>query len=197
VRSKVLKLALALVAIGVVTRGLERPGVANQPTIEPVVVADADDAVGDRFIYDVATRFNETLFSSIDAIDTALTAILAGDVAVVIFAVDKIRELHPAEEWCAIVLVCGSVLSCVIGYVFGSSVRASGRDGVLPRRFIPDVIARPSDALPSAVNLVIEAGEKNLTVRFVKRTLVITAMALLLSGGVLVMLARLAGHMVN
>jgi hypothetical protein len=51
--------------------------------------------------------------------------------------------------------------------------------------------------LPSAVNLVIEAGEKNLTVRFVKRTLVITAMALLLSGGVLVMLARLAGHMVN
>jgi hypothetical protein len=101
VRSRVLKLALALVAIGVVTRGLERPGVANQPTIEPVVVADADDAVGDRFIYDVATRFNETLFSSIDAIDTALTAILAGDVAVVIFAVDKILGQSQRSRRCS------------------------------------------------------------------------------------------------
>lgn len=152
---------------------------------------------GDAFIYDVATRFNEALVASIDAIDTALTAVLAGDVAVAVFAIDKIGELQSVEKWFAIMLLCGSIVSCVAGYAAGFSSGTSGRDGIPPRRLIPDLHARQGDAMSDAVESVIGAGEINLNVRFRKRALAISAIMLLLFGSVLVALARLGGGVVK
>ena len=58
----------------------------------------AEDNLDDAFLYDVVTRFNEALVGNIDSIDTAVTAVLAGNVTIAVFAIDKIRELHPTEE---------------------------------------------------------------------------------------------------
>ena len=71
----------------------------------------------DGFVFDVVTRFNESLIANIDAIDTAVTAVLAGNVAIAVFAIDKIRELHHTEECWAIGLFSGSLLACVCAYV--------------------------------------------------------------------------------
>lgn len=127
---------------------------------------DAEAKLDDGFVYDVVTRFNESLVANIDAIDTAVTAVLAGNVAVAVFAIDKIREFHHATEFWAIGLLASSLLACVCAYVIGFPVGASKRDGVLPRFFVPDVIARQNAAIPTAVEAVIHAGEINLSMRF-------------------------------
>lgn len=158
---------------------------------------DDSRTLGDSFIYEVAARFNETLIASIDAIDTALTAVLAGDVAVAVFAIDKVKELQPAEEWWAISLLGGSIVSCVIGYVAGFSIRRGTWAGILPRRLIPDLLARPSSAISDAVQSIVDAGVVNLNVRSSKRTCAVVSIMLLVSGCVLVALARLAGNMVT
>ncbi|MDB5069975.1 MAG: hypothetical protein JWM87_1086 [Candidatus Eremiobacteraeota bacterium] len=152
---------------------------------------------GDTFVYDIAIRFNETLVASIDAIDTALMAILAGDMAVTVFAIDKIKELQPIEEWCAIALVCGSIVSCIIGYAVGFSVGSSGREGVPPRRLIPDLYARPNSAISDAVEQITDAGEINLDVRFVKHACAVAAIILLVLACTVAGLARLAGGVVH
>ena len=158
---------------------------------------DAETKLGDGFVYDVVTRFNESLVANIDAIDTAVTAVLAGNVAVAVFAIDKIRELQHVEECWAVGLLSGSLLTCVLAYVIGFPLSASQRDGIPPRIFIPDLIARQGSALSSAIEGVMQAGEVNLTVRLWKRALVVVAIFLLLGGGVVVMLARLSGNVVQ
>jgi hypothetical protein len=157
----------------------------------------AEAELDDSFVYDVVTRFNESLIANIDAIDTAVTAVLAGNVAIAVFAIDKIRELHHTEECWAIGLLSGSLLACVFAYVIGFPVGALRRDGTLPRRFIADVITRRDAATSSAIETAMQAGELNLTVRLWKRALVVAAIFLLLAGGVIVTLARLSGNMVQ
>jgi hypothetical protein len=149
--------------------------------------------IGDAFLYDVVTRFNESLVGNIDAIDTAVTAVLAGNVAIMVFAIDKIRELHPVEERCAMLMLSGSVLACACAYVIGFPFGATERDGVLPSRFIPDFIARRNTAISAAIETVTEAGVKNVAIRSWKRALVVFAIVLLVAGVVVVMLARLGG----
>ena len=151
----------------------------------------------DGFVYDIVTRFNESLVANIDAIDTAVTAVLAGDVAIAVFAIDKIRELHRVEETWAIALLTGSLLACVLAYVIGFPAGVSKRDGVLPRFFVPDVLARQNAAIPTAIEAVIPAGEINLSVRLWKRALVVTAIMLLLVAGAVVALARLGGAVIG
>jgi hypothetical protein len=172
-----------------------------QPMLEPESRDLGDEAdetkLDDVFVYDVVTRFNESLVGNIDAIDTAVTAVLAGNVAVAIFAMDKIRELHRVEECWANGLLAGSVLACVCAYVIGFPAGASKRDGVSPRFFIPDVLARQSAAISTAIEAVIRAGEINLSVRLWKRGLVVAAILLLLAGGVVVALARLGSNLIG
>ena len=173
----------------------------SQPTPERENYVPADDAtetkLDDVFVYDVVTRFNESLVGNIDAIDTAVTAVLAGNVAVAIFAIDKIRELHRVEEYWAIGLLAGSLLACVCAYVIGFPAGVSKRDGVSPRFFIPDVLARQGAAISTAMEAVIRAGEINLCVRLWKRAPVVAAILLLLAGGVVVALARLGSNLIG
>jgi hypothetical protein len=49
--------------------------------------------IGDTFAFEAAARYNEQTVANVDAIDTSLTTILAGNVAVLVFAIDKIKEL--------------------------------------------------------------------------------------------------------
>ncbi len=152
--------------------------------------------VDDAFLYDVVTRFNESLVANIDAIDAAVTAVLAGNVAIAVFAIDKIRELHRMEECWAIVLLAGSLLACVCAYVIGFPLGTSDRDGVLPSRFVLDFTDSKNAAVSSAVETVLQSGMKNVTVRAWKRALVVAAIMLLLASAVVVMFARLSGNVI-
>ena len=176
----------------------QRPPAARERRTD--VQGDEDEReskLDDAFVYDVVTRFNESLLENIDAIDTAVTAVLAGDVAIAVFAIDKIRELHRAEEYWAIGLLFGSVLACLCAYVIGFPIGPRRRDGVKLRPFVADVIIRYDAAFSNAIETVMRACELNLTVRFSKRALVLAAMILLLAGVVVVALARLGGHVVQ
>ncbi|MEA2689856.1 MAG: hypothetical protein QOD51_2463 [Candidatus Eremiobacteraeota bacterium] len=148
-------------------------------------------------MYDAATRFNESLVQNIDAIDTAITAVMAGNVAVLVFAIDKIRELQPTVEWWAISLLGASMLACAGGYVLGFWIGPRNREGIPPRRLVPDLLSRADDAISDAVAAIVEATEKNLTVRIFKRAAVFAGIIFLLAGGVVVALARLGGSMVQ
>ena len=158
---------------------------------------ERESKLDDAFVYDVVTRFNESLLENIDAIDTAVTAVLAGDVAIAVFAIDKIRELHRAEEYWAIGLLFGSVLVMPLSYASASPSARAERDGVKLRPFVADVIIRYDAAFSNAIETVMRACELNLTVRFSKRALVLAAMIFLLAGVVVVALARLGGNVVR
>ena len=158
--------------------------------------AEVSSDLDETFPYDVAARFNDGVVANIDAIDTALTTILAGNVAVLVLAIDKIKELAPTQAASAIVLLSVSMLSCVIAYALGFSVHASKRDGLRPRMVIPDLLERPNDALIAAVIDLVSAGEHNLTMRFLKKSLAVLAMLLLLAGAVVIALARASGGMI-
>lgn len=158
--------------------------------------AELTNDLDETFSYDVAARFNDGVVANIDAIDTALTTILAGNVAVLVLAIDKIKELVPTESACAILLLSVSMLACVIAYALGFSVHASKRDGVRPRIVIPDLLERPNDALAAAVIDLVSAGEHNLTMRFLKKSLAVLAILLLLAGAVVIALARASGSVI-
>jgi hypothetical protein len=148
-------------------------------------------------VYDAATRFNESLAQNIDAIDTALMAIMAGNVAMLVFAIDKIAELQSTVKWWAIALLGASALACMVGYVAGSWIGPRNREGIPPRRLVTDLFSRAEDALWDAIEAVVDASEKNLSVRIFKRTAVVMSIGFLLVGGVVVALARLGGNVVR
>jgi len=168
--------------------------------IQPVESSpDLDDGVelGDAFAFDVVARFNAGLVANVDAIDTGLTAILAGIVAVVVFTIDKVRELHELEKWVALGLLCCATFACVIGYLVGGPRYGFGnRDGVRPSNFVPDFVRKPEAATTNAIQQLMDASEANLTVRLRKRTLAMLALVLLLAGVAVVTAARLYGNVV-
>lgn len=172
-------------------------GAGGRRTDVPGVEDEPQSKFDDAFVYDVVTRFNESLLGNIDAIDAAVTAVLAGDVAVGVFAIDKIRELHHAEEIWAVGMLSSSLVACVLAYVIGFPIGPRRRDGVNLRPFVADVIMRDNAAISNAVETVMRAGELNLTVRLWKRTLVVAAMLLLLVAGIVIALARLGGNVVQ
>ena len=122
---------------------------------------------------------------------------MAGNVAVLVFTIDKIRELQPTDELWAISLLGGSMFSCVAGYIVGFLVGPRNREGIAPRRLVPDLLARADEAISDAVADIVEATEKNLMVRILKRIAVVLSIAFLLAGGVVVALARLGGNVVH
>ena len=162
--------------------------------------AEEDGPTGSReraFVYDVAARFNERLIGNIDAIDTASMAVLAGNVAVAVFAMDKLTELRPQMESWTIMLLGTSMLACVVGYIVGFRFRAGDLHGVRPRRLIPDLMVRHDEAIIGAIEELMADGEMNMAVRSIKRILTIVAIVFLLAAVVVLSLARLAGVVVH
>jgi hypothetical protein len=152
--------------------------------------------LAETFPYDVAARFNEGVVANIDAIDTALTTLLAGNVALLVLTIDKIKELAPREVAWAAALMCVSTSACVVAYVLGFSVRANKRDGLRPRVVIPDLTEQPKEALVAAISNLVSAGEHNLSVRQAKKCLAVLAILLLLTGVIVIAVARARGPMV-
>ena len=152
--------------------------------------------IGDTFAFEAAARYNERIVANVDAIDTSLTTILAGNVAVLVFAIDKIKELARESETVAVTMMCASILACVVGYMLGYSGRASTRDGVRPRMFVADLLRAPNDALSAAVVEIVTAGEQNLRLRFFKKGLALLAILFLLASTVVVAFARANGNVV-
>lgn len=155
-------------------------------------IAELDEA----FSYSVAARFNERIVANIDAIDTSLTTILAGNVALLVLAIDKIKELAVMEAALASACMCVSTAASVIAYVLGFSVHGSDRDGLRPRILVPDMTVRPKEALIAAVVDLMSAGEANLSMRSRKKGLAVVAIVLLLAGAVVIGLAQAKGSMV-
>jgi hypothetical protein len=156
----------------------------------------AGDAHGDAFIYDTAARFNERLAANIDAIDTSLTAIIAGDVAVLIFAIDKLTEFHPLATWSAIVLLSASILVCAVGYVLGLH-KADEGDGLRPERVVQDLATNPKKAMVQAIADMVLATEVNYSTRLAKRTAMVIAIVFLCTAAIVVALDRFDIGMVS
>jgi hypothetical protein len=166
------------------------PDDTDRDAVEPI--AELDEA----FSYSVAARFNERIVANIDAIDTSLTTILAGNVALLVLVIDKIKELAVMEAALASACMCVSTAVCVIAYVLGFSVHGSDRDGLRPRILIPDMTIRPKEALITAVFDLMSAGEDSLSMRSRKKGLAVLAIVLLLAGAVVIGFARAKGSMV-
>ncbi|HEX3462877.1 MAG TPA: hypothetical protein VHS78_02320 [Candidatus Elarobacter sp.] len=170
-------------------------GSVDSSTGSAGVAASCDD--DPSFVYDAASRFNETLVGTIDAIDTALTAILAGNVAVLVFALDKSSTLERAAATAGMLVLGASGLLTFAGYVFGFRFGVGIADGVRPRLFVRDLAVRRSESVASATEQLIDAGEMNLSVRSMKRALALVSMTLLLAGLVLMMVSALKGQVIH
>ena len=147
-------------------------------------------------MYDAVARYNESIIATIDAIDTALVAVLAGNVAVIVFTIEKIAGPWSWKDSVAMSLLAGSILCCAVGYAYDLRPRVNRADGVRPRLLVADVAARADESIVSAVAELIDASEINLTVRFVKRVLTIVAIALLLAALAVVAVARAHAYVV-
>jgi hypothetical protein len=170
---------------------------SRDPTVPRQASDSEHDESGAKFAVDVAARFNEMLLANVDAIDTGLTAILAGTVAVVVFTIDKLRELQEPETWIALGLLAGATIACILGYSIGVPWRGFGnRDGIRPSLFIPDFARHASSATTTAARQLTKAGEINLTVRLWKRMLAVVALTFLIAGVTLVALARFNGKVI-
>lgn len=126
--------------------------------------ATGGDDLGDAFAFDVAARFNASIIANIDAIDTALTAILAGVMAVIVFTVDHLHDVHAAETLTALALLAAAAVVCVAGYVIGFPWRGPRfSDFVSPVPFVPDFAQQPGVAAANAIRHLTVAGNHNDT----------------------------------
>lgn len=141
------------------------------------------------FLYDAVSRVNAGLVANIDAIDTALTAILAGALAALLFTVDKLPGLARLQGTCTMLLFCCSVVTCALGYFTGFWSGIRNRDGVRTRRFVLDVVDQPATAIVGALKDQIEIGEANMTIRLCKRVCALLAIGFLVAGVVMVAMA--------
>ena len=154
-----------------------------------VVAKPADHEPDETFVYDTAARFNERLAANIDAIDTSLTAVMAGDIAVLVFAIDKLTTVHPLHVWWTIALLSGSILVCSLGYVLGLH-NADEADGLRPQHLVPDLIANRKQAMADAIADMVLATEINYGTRLAKRTAMVFAIVLLCTAAIVVALDR-------
>jgi len=142
------------------------------------------------FVYDAVARVNESLAGSINAIDTALTAILAGALAAVLFTVDKLIILPRAPGVSALVLFGCSATTCALGYFVGLFSGIRDPDAMRPRKFVADVVDQPGSALVGAVYAQMETAEVNMTIRLYKRIAALIALVMLIAGVVSITMAR-------
>jgi hypothetical protein len=143
--------------------------------------------LGDDFIYDVIARTNEGVVSNIDAADLALLAVLTAIAAVVVFGIDKIRELVPFWERTSYLLLAGSVVACVRGYLIGIF---KIREPIDPRRFVIDFATDPEKTTANATRGTMNAYYLNVLDRKAKRIAVAVALGLLVLGTIVIAVAR-------
>ncbi len=154
----------------------------------------ADEAgLGDDFLYDTLARMNETVVGNIDTADLALLAVIGGTLAVLVFGIDKSRELAPPWEVVAYWFLGGSVAVCTCGYLMGFG---SQREPVDPRSFAAAFSNNAEEAISTALVDVVLAYQTNARVRLLKRIGVAVALFLLIVGTVVAALARSIGAMV-
>ena len=157
----------------------------HQPP-EPQPAAE-EDYLGDDFVYDVVARTNEGVVRNIDTTDLAGLAVLAAIAAVVVFGIDKIRELAPPWEWVSYSLLAASAVVCVIGYLIGVF---KTREPIDPRRFMIDFAADPEGTTANVTLGTVHAYYQNARDRKAKRIAVAVALALLVAGTVVIAVAR-------
>jgi hypothetical protein len=182
---------IVLVVLGAVLARAGRPPVddaSEKHELSGDHDSDAEEIA--IFVYDAVTRVNEGLVGNIDAIDTALTAILAGALAGVLFAADKLSYVPPGLGVCALVLLGCAAAMCAVGYFVGALSGIRKRDGMRPHNFIADIAKHPGLALTGAIRAQMESGEANMTIRLYKRVAALIAVLLLIAGVISVAIAR-------
>jgi hypothetical protein len=157
-----------------------------------VRAADRELGLGDDFLYDAVVRMNEAVVGNIDTIDLALLAVVGGALAVLIFSIDKVRELAPPLGTVAYWLLGASVAACIVGYL----APGSPREPIDPTSFTVAFTEEPDDATSVAIKDAVYAFNANVRIRFIKRICVATALVSLVAGTTVVALARSAGLVV-
>lgn len=187
------------VFVAVTLTGWSDAGTARSETTVPDKDERGHADLGDDFAYDVTARFNEVLIANIDATDNALMAILAGTVALGVFAIDKLRELAPESERVVLALLGASALSCLIAYTMPlPPFRAfRARDGIRPKYFIPDFTEDPQEVTMRAIKQLTRSSEANLGIRQAKKIGAVLAILLLLAGAGVLTMVRVRGNMVS
>jgi hypothetical protein len=192
-----------LVLLGILLRGAftkSDPAIAAEPDGLAASLAASsprDMTLGDDVIMDISSRYNEAVVANIDAIDTALVAILALPVGFAVFAVDKINDLTPVHESVAILFLLASCLAGFVGYAWGFLLRRGAfgmQDGIEPRRFLADYAERGSLAVAQAIRTVNTVGDQNAAIRHVKRIFALAALIYFFIGAATIAVGRLNGN---
>ncbi len=174
-------------AVRALPRALARPAAVRAAPPAPKF------DLGDDILIDITSRYNEAVVANIDAIDTALVAIIALPVAFAVFAVDKISDLADPWKVFAIVLLFVSGLAAAVGYAWGVFIRGGRhgiQDGMIPRRFLQDYATRGNSAVADAIRTVNSSGEVNSRIRRTKRNFAGIALVIFLVGAATVFAAR-------
>jgi hypothetical protein len=184
---------IALVVLGALLAHAGRPR-ANDASKTPNRSAhqgrDAEDIA--VFVYDAVAGINAGLAGSINAIDAALTAILAGALTAVLFTADKLVDLPRTPGVCALVLFGCSAMICALGYFVGLLSGMRDPDVMRPRKFIADVVEQPGSAIVGAIYAQMETWEANMTIRLCKRIAALVAVVMLIAGVISIAVARWA-----
>jgi hypothetical protein len=189
-------IALLFTAVGYGTEQLRLlAGVSSRTTsvgCRETRTADRELGLGDDFLYDAVVRMNEAVVGNIDTVDLALLAVVGGALAVLVFSIDKVRELAPPFGTFSYWLLGASVAACIVGYL----TPGSPREPIDPMSFTVAFTEQPDDATSVAIKDAVYAFNANVRIRFVKRISVATALVSLVAGTAVVALARSAGLVV-
>ncbi len=145
------------------------------------------ESLGDDFVFDVVARANEAVVANIDSTDLALLGVLAVIAAVLVFGVDKVRDLSPKYEFWALGFLLSSGVACLIGYGYGLW---KTRDSIDPRAFLIDFGSDPEETTVNATVGAVKAYDQNVRDRAVKRFAIAAALILLFTGTALVVVAK-------
>ncbi len=154
--------------------------------------SDDTDGIDDQFIYETIGRYDDRVQSKIDAADGAIISVLAANGAVVLFAIDKIKELERVNEHTATYLIMASTAICLLGYLVGLfwPLRA---DQFSPSSFLKRATFEPSTAISEATSDLVDASRDNEKVLFAKRSVIVVAIGLLIWAVAAITQARLHG----
>jgi hypothetical protein len=135
----------------------------------------------------VIARANEAVVANIDSSDLALLGVLTVLGAVLVFGIDRVRDLSPSSETWAFGLLGLSAFSCIVGYIYG---QWRTRDSIDASSFLFDFATDPQGTTANATRGSVEAYRRNVRDRTVKRWAVTVALLLLVAGTILVAVAR-------
>jgi len=183
----------ALLALFVMIGSTRRPNAADD------IVEELDDDtpapkkhLGDEFVYDLTARYNEGLSANLDAVDTALLAIIGGILAIGLIVIDKLNELQSLWGRLSLASLAAAIVACVFGYLVGFSrfIVNERKDGTEPSLFLSDFVDEPQATVARAIQELAADAEINLRIRGVKRWSALGALCLLTLGTVFFAVAR-------